>query len=246
MVNRYLFICIVMLTAQSLLWGQEQNIVQEINKIKANTGEYIYAESTCATWEEALDNAKYLLGVEIETWAKTHGEVDAAGYVAKAQNSLVEMKSMRGDRFRAFVYVNIKDIFSYKSNNQIVVVPVDASNASSITAMTPQKSQQAEYPGATTAEPQKNVFEQEILSITDAKNIEPYITNLSKNGKIDSFGKYKDIPAQGDCYLFVYDREMTVSAHLKRVNNNFINIQNGKNDDIKNYKGCGAIWFKIK
>jgi hypothetical protein len=37
------------------------NATQSINEIKRQGGIYLYAESTSQTWEEALDNAKYLL-----------------------------------------------------------------------------------------------------------------------------------------------------------------------------------------
>lgn len=49
----------------------QENATQSINEIKRQSDIYLYAESTSQTWEEALDNAKYLLGVEIETWVKT-------------------------------------------------------------------------------------------------------------------------------------------------------------------------------
>lgn len=81
------------------------NATQSINEIKKQGDVYLYAESTSQTWEEALDNAKYLLGVEIETWVKTLETPPADGYIAEAQNHIYNLKSMRGDRFRAFVYV---------------------------------------------------------------------------------------------------------------------------------------------
>ena len=64
----------------------QTNATQSINEIKRQGDIYLYAESTSQTWEEAMDNAKYLLGVEIETWVKSLDTKPADGYIADAQN----------------------------------------------------------------------------------------------------------------------------------------------------------------
>lgn len=89
------------------------NAIQEINQIKSQPDTFLYAESTAVSWKEALDNAKYLLESEIESYIKQYGMTDAAGVVAKSQNHIFELQSMRGDRYRAFVYVRVSDIMTY-------------------------------------------------------------------------------------------------------------------------------------
>ncbi len=79
---------------------------QQINEIKKHPDTYLFAESTTETWESALDNAKFLLCIEVENYVKEQGKQDSVlGYIAKAKNQILELKSMRGERFRAFVYI---------------------------------------------------------------------------------------------------------------------------------------------
>ena len=118
----------------------QENATQSINEIKRQSDIYLYAESTSQTWEEALDNAKYLLGVEIETWAKTIDPKPADGYIAEAQNHILNLKSMRGDRFRAFVYVKKSDIVPYESAAQLVVVPMSEKHQTTISEVSPSRS----------------------------------------------------------------------------------------------------------
>lgn len=215
------------------------NATQSINDIKRQGDIYLYAESTSQTWEEALDNAKYLLGVEIETWVKSLDTKPADGYIAEAQNHVYNLKSMRGDRFRAFVYVKKTDIVPYNNVSQLVVVPISEEQKTTISEVSSSRRQVAmEY--------QPSEFEEEMMSITDANNIGMFIKRLKSEGKVVNYGKYKDMPSGIDCYLFVYDRDMAIPAYLHKQGNRYTNIKTGKQDQVTNYAGCGAWWFQLK
>lgn len=239
----------------------QTNATQSINEIKRQGDIYLYAESTSQTWEEAMDNAKYLLGVEIETWVKTLDSKPADGYIAEAQNHILSLKSMRGDRFRAFVYVKKTDIMPIANASQLVVVPVSEKHQTTISEVCPSRSTE-EVPvtenqnttinevtptlpqNATTYKPSK--LEEEIMSVTDAGNIGTFIKRLKSEGRLGEYGKYKDMPANIDCYLFIYNRELAIPAYLHKVGGKFINIKSGEQDHVSNYSGCGAWWFQIK
>lgn len=217
----------------------QTNATQSINEIKRQGDTYLYAESTSQTWEEALDNAKYLLGVEIETWVKSLNAKPADGYIAEAQNHVYNLKSMRGDRFRAFVYVKKTDIVPYDNISQLVVVPMSEEQKTTISEVSSsRKKVPVEY--------QPSEFEEEMMSITDANNIGMFIKRLKSEGKIANYGKYKDMPANIDCYLFVYNRDMAIPAYLYKQGEKYINLKTGKQDQITNYSGCGAKWFQLK
>lgn len=217
----------------------QTNATQSINEIKRQGDIYLYAESTSQTWEEALDNAKYLLGVEIETWVKTLDSKPADGYIAEAQNHVYNLKSMRGDRFRAFVYVKKTDIVPYDNISQLVVVPMSEEQKTTISEVSSsRKKVPVEY--------QPSEFEEEMMSITDANNIGMFIKRLKSEGKIANYGKYTDMPTEIDCYLFVYNRDMAIPAYLHKQGNTYINIKTGKQDQVTNYAGCGARWFQLK
>ena len=217
----------------------QTNATQSINEIKRQGDIYLYAESTSQTWEEAMDNAKYLLGVEIETWVKSLDTKPADGYIADAQNHVYNLKSMRGDRFRAFVYVKKTDIVPYNNVSQLVVVPISEEQKTTISEVSSSRRQVAmEY--------QPSEFEEEMMSITDANNIGMFIKRLKSEGKVVSYGKYKDMPSGIDCYLFVYNRDMAIPAYLHKQGSTYTNIKTGKQDLVTNYAGCGAWWFQLK
>ena len=215
------------------------NATQSINEIKMQGDTYLYAESTSQTWEEALDNAKYLLGVEIETWVKSLDTLLADGYIAEAQNHVFNLKSMRGDRFRAFVYVKKTDIVPYDNISQLVVVPISEEQKTIISEVTSSRK-------PIVPEYQPSEFEEEMMSIIDANNIGTFIKNLKKEGKLANYGQYKDMPSDIDCYLFVYNREKAIPAYLRKQGNIYTNLKTGKPDQISNYSGCGAWWFQLK
>lgn len=217
----------------------QTNATQSINEIKSHPDIYLYAGSTSRTWEEALDNAKYQLGVEIETWVKTLDSQPADGYIAEAQNNILSLKSMRGDRFWAFVYVRKSDIMPIANASQLVVVPISEEHKTTITEVSStQKTNVPSY--------QPSEFEEEMMSITDANNIGMFIKRLKSEGRIAKYGKYKDMPANIDCYLFVYNRDMAIPAYLHKQGGQYINLKTGKQDQISNYSGCGAYWFQLK
>lgn len=216
----------------------QENATQSINEIKRQSDIYLYAESTSQTWEEALDNAKYLLGVEIETWAKTIDSQPADGYIAEAQNHILNLKSMRGDRFRAFVYVKKSDIMPIVNASQVLVISADEERKTTISEVNTRPTEVLLY--------QPTQLEKEIMSVSNANNIGTFIKRLKSEGKLGNYGKYKDMPSGIDCYLFVYNRELEISAYLHKTGNKFINLKSGEPDPISNYSGCGAWWFQLK
>ena len=54
------------------------------------------------------------------------------------------------------------------------------------------------------------------------------------------------MPANQDCYVFVYDKAGSVVAVLRKENGTQLNLKTLGEDDIKKYKNCGAIWLQIK
>ncbi len=241
------------------------NAMQEINQIKSQPDTFLYAESTAVSWQEALDNAKYLLESEIESYIKQYGMTDAAGVVAKSQNHIFELQSMRGDRYRAFVYVRVSDIMTYSNAEQIMVLPVAGDQQSSVQLMTSGNGLEASVsnnappapippaegavvlvsPPAPVPSKPLTALEQSMLN-TDAQHIGDFIRQGQARGEIIAYGKYADMPQDVNCYLFVYNRDKKIVACLHKVGTAYTNLQTGNTDHITNYKGCGANWFQTK
>lgn len=88
-------------------------------------------------------------------------------------------------------------------------------------------------------------IEKSMLSISDFDQIRPFISGLQDKGILLDYGKYATLP-ESEAFLFVYSREGKIVAILKNNSDGQINISTGHIDDIRNYKGCGAIWFRTK
>ena len=87
--------------------------------------------------------------------------------------------------------------------------------------------------------------EQVMLEVRSFTQIEPFISGLRVKNVIRDFGKYATLP-EGSCYLFVYNREGNVVAAIRKEGTDQTNLETGEKDDVSSYKGCGAIWFRMK
>ena len=92
----------------------------EINKIKRSRDYLTVTGTSMASAEEASENAKMLIDVEIEQWLQENAEGDIAGYVAKSKENLAVIETKRGSLFRAFIYVKKKDILPYYEDETVM------------------------------------------------------------------------------------------------------------------------------
>ena len=250
---------------------------QQINAIKMDMDTYLFAESTTESWESALENAKFLLNIEIENFIKSLGLKDSVvGFVARASNKMMQLQSMRGSRYRAFIYVKKSEIVPYLAGEEVMYVSTDAH--SKITPFDPVKAAEeaAEKAAAEKAAAEKAAAEQaaaeqarldsikaaeeaarleaakltdmerDMLAVTAGADIGAFVKELSNNNAIQAYGTFKDMPENTDCLLFVYNRDKEIVAYLRKTGNTYFNLQTKQPDSITNYKGCGAIWFQPK
>ena len=232
---------------------------QQINAIKMDMDTYLFAESTTESWESALENAKFLLNIEIENFIKSLGLKDSVvGFVARASNKMMQLQSMRGSRYRAFIYVKKSEIVPYLAGEEVMNVPTDAH--SQITPFDPVKAaaeqaaaEQARLDSIKAAEEAARLeaakltdLERDMLAVTAGADIGAFVKRLSKTNAIQAYGTFKDMPENTDCLLFVYNRDKEIVAYLRKTGNTYFNLQTKQTDSITNYKGCGAIWFQPK
>ena len=88
-----------------------------------------------------------------------------------------------------------------------------------------------------------------IEQIKKAKNffeLKQIMEPLKEKGDITGYGKYATAKNPEECYLVVYDPAGNIKAILDKGDKVRQNLNTGKEDSIKNYRGCGAIWFTIK
>lgn len=69
---------------------------------------------------------------------------------------------------------------------------------------------------------------------------------LKQSGEIVDYGKYATMKDPEKCHLIIYDVAGNVLALLGKGNEERWNLTTDKNDNMSNYRGCGAIWFILK
>lgn len=244
----FLFLCLPMFS-----WAQ--NEMQTINSIKSDLN-FLYAQGTSqVSAEDATEVARELIGLEIEQWLKERSVNDAAGYLAKAKESLSQINTRRGNLYRAFVFVKKQDVLPYNNEEKVIVVdfqrPVDAQTPQdSMGSQTQPVTQPAQPPVAVTPVSKPTFVptdgERNLLNIQSFNALNEFINQGRQSGTIVGVGNYKTLPKDETCYVFIHNREGEIPAHLKWQNAKALNMVTGSEDAITNYKGCGAIWIKLK
>lgn len=241
--------------------------MKQINSIKADS-KYLYAESTTKDWDQAYEDAKSLLLVEIDNWVKSQGKKneEIKGYVARIENNFMEVKTRRGNLFRVFVYIKKKNIMTY---NEDVDVTVNSLN------ITQDESSQENKKSTTfesKTEPVDDVYvvdsvneeansETEICPDTLAEDTtteasvtytlnskETAFVALSESSGIQGFlkdyasnyAKLSTMSKQQDCYVMLFSKEY-VEKHFKFVatEGKVLDLDTMQYDNLDEYKGLG-------
>lgn len=256
--SKFIFFCLFALFA-SIVYAQNED--QQINSIKRSSN-YIYATATSTVCEnEASENAKELLSLEIQEWLKGKGEKDITGYVAKSHKNTAQIKTKKGRLFRVFAYVKKRDVLPfYKEEDAIVVEYSNENNSISVDSLV-EETQSNSMTDETVSQEKDNEIdknsivesvasditeiEKEMKKIDSFKTLQDFVKKGLEDKKIILCGKYATIPSKGLIYAFVYNKNGNIEAVIKRDNAKSVNIRTGLDDLIKNYSGCGAIWITI-
>ena len=247
-------ISIICLLFTSALFAQTNTDKQkeEINKIKKNKN-YIYGEATLPDQDEALKLAKEILIKNINDWVA--GEKKMKQSEAVVIRDIIEnsenINLMRGSMFRAFVYVQKKNILPVDDTDNAVVISRSTSDQEEpvIIVSDIQKVESGETNDETEYAPP--VFNENdtasdilnrIMAITKSDDVLPFFKQLKANNKI-IYGNMASLTSPADCYLLIYNREGRVVAILDKGHNK--NLRTQEEDSTKNYSGCGAVWFQL-
>lgn len=239
--------CLILLWAFSgVLIAEAQSsadVAKSINAIKRDTM-YIYAEATMKDLNEAFVGARAILEMKVSDWVHSQRpkeEIDVC--IVKAKDHLVQLETQRGDYYRAFVYVRKNDIMPVTDRNEVAVFNVSPKEQTDIAEQTiiSEDAKIEETPVfKLTSE------EEQMKQVKSFYEIEPYIKGLKSSGRLAAYGKYATLPEEEDCHLFVYDKQGNISALIRKSGSIQYNLNTLKEDNIKNYKNCGAIWFQLK
>lgn len=223
------------------------DVTKNINKVKRDTM-YIYAEATMKDLNEAYNGARAILEMKVGDWVREQHPTEGIEVcIVKAKEHFIQLETRRGDFYRAFVYVRKSDIMPVADKSEVTVFEV---------APVVQANQPQAAPAIILSEDAPIEKEAPVLELTSEEKqmkqvrsfyeVEPYIKGLKSKDKLIAYGKYATMPENADCHLFVYDKQGNISALLRKSGDVQYNLNTLKEDNVKNYKNCGAIWFQLK
>ncbi|MDR1200019.1 MAG: hypothetical protein LBL58_00100 [Tannerellaceae bacterium] len=208
----------------------------KINSIK-KSDKYIYAEATQPTLDEAYVLAEEILHSNINEWVEQNKKMKGAQNII-LRNTSDEWNKVdlpRGDMYRAFIYVAKADIIPADN------VTVLEKTTDNIPVVTEEETFSEETVSVIPAD-----ILTEILGIRLFEDIEPCLVKLKREDKITDYNKYASIKEVKNYCMIVYNREGRIEALLSAEKDERINLRTNEADNLANYKGCGAICFKIK
>ena len=218
-------LCLLALTAAQA--GPTDDVKKEINKIKKSS-QYIYAESTAPTEEDARAYAEERLFDEVNKWVSTQKKMKgSANLVVNNRKELWTTLSMpRGtNMYRYFIYVKKKDIIP--TDNAVVIA-----NESRPAV---EEKLQPVLPEAVNL----------LAGITDYYAMAEKVKQLKAEGKIEDYCRYASLDDPDECYLIIYNREGKVVAILTPGPER-LNVKTNQPDGVANYSGCGAIGIEVE
>lgn len=227
----------------------QENNKRKIDAVKRDGG-YLYGDATLQTERNAVKLACDLLKDELKKWSNDHNISDQqfseTVLTHYADTILVEKRN----HVRAFVYVKASRLSSLISNNQtpksgtpVVVTPPPAPVRESVTP-TPAREPVAPAQVQTPVKRTNPVLER-LMSVSSFYDLKNVIAPLHNQGVIQSYGKYSTMKDPAECYLIVYDANGSIKAILGKGKDTRENLKTHQPDNVRNYSGCGAIWFKL-
>jgi len=88
----------------------------------------------------------------------------------------------------------------------------------------------------------------EIMAVKSFFDLKKVIEPLKQQGIVTDYGKYATMDDPQQSYLIVYDPAGNIRAILGKETEeeSRLNLKTKQQDSVSNYRGCGAIWFKLK
>lgn len=212
---------------------EQKKLINSIKKDKA----YLYAEITTADQQQAKDLAEDMLNQEINKYVAEQKKLrNAQNIVTRNTRSTWESISLpRGNCFRAFMYVKKSDI-----------IPAD--NVTVSANPTPQAKAETTEVKPAVVEPVYSERKQEtintLLAIKKFSELQTVLPKLKKKGRVDGYGKKKDLQDLAAYVLLIYNKEGVMEAVLSEGESR-INLGTKQPDSIANYEGRGAIGVKV-
>lgn len=242
---------------------------QNINRIKKSKA-FLYSDVTMKAQEDAASQAYEQIQVEIMNWASERSKKKISNISVTELNKIVDtIMVRRAEMYRVVAYVRKNKVATTFKDWKITLVKeldTDSKQEPEETAELPDTIAPTHEPDSIQINEKKDsLVNEKVLSILrnnflgkkggvieqikKAKNffeLKQIMEPLKQKGDIIDYGKYATAKNPENCYLIVYDPAGNIKALLDKGEKVRQNLKTGKKDSIKNYRGCGAIWFTIK
>lgn len=228
------FVAALMISAVAFAQNSEE-AKKTINSIKKNS-QYIYAEATAATQQDAKDLAEEILYEEINSYvaSKKKMRINPKIVINNRKELVSSLALPRGNMFRSFIYVKKSDVLAVENSEMI---GNKTSNGETAVATT--------TPVVSTVTPVYADEVKQVMACSTFDEVKNLMTKLKSEGKIRHFGGYASLEDPDPYYLAIYNRQYQIVAVLTPGPNR-TNTKTGEEDKVTNYKGCGAVGFVLK
>ena len=232
---------------------EKQNPKEEITHVLQSEEEFLYADQTCATVEQALKRAQSILMREVDAYLKQSGE-DGEVVKGVVTDQMVTLTVQRGDKYRAFVYINKANLNTSNFNSSVDRItmieqtaetgPVVASKALASNEVAVQK-EVIVQPVEAVPQVQEDDVIRQIMAMTSRLQVYDYICMLQKEGERISFIEHPYSKEQDNMYLIIYKRGGKIEAILTPTDGQGIrhNLITGQPDTKNNYPATSVNGF---
>jgi hypothetical protein len=222
--------------AQKNSYEAEKNTITEVKRAPE---QYVYAEATCKTVEEAEAVVEEMFLENVNEYvAEVKSDKGKSNVVVNdAKTIRHEITMPRGSNMhRVFIYSKKSDIIS--SEGPIVVVNPAATVEPTAAETAPEVAPTYEIPAVA----------KEIAKVKTLKELGTTLPQMKRSGRISNFDKYRNISDPSTWYLVLYDATGTISAVLTDVKSNGerVNVNTLNVDSLENYPKHAAIGVVIK
>ena len=220
--------CLFFFLFAGSVFGQ-QDVKTQINEIKRNEF-YIKAEANSEDETEAAEIATKELFDLINAERVKNG-LDSVS-LDQVKTDLHHLSYKRGSIKRVFVYMEYVDSTVVSSQKDSVIPDIELAQDTLLPVV----------------DNPIGAFNNLVMLLCDLEMADEAVKLLLKSKKdsvITELGQLQSMDSiDTGNYLVVYDRQRSIRAILRKTETSFYNIKRDCADELRNYSGCGSLWFR--
>lgn len=236
------------------------NVAQQINDIKRDAENYIFAESTVKSEDEARHNADGLLVSYINDYLEETAPGTKFSPAMAAKFQYLTMK--RGSGIRVFAYINKsvltggqpqKTVKTQREKDEAEMQHTSYHSTSTVSTPVPQSSSLIKQQGNTSVEQIEGSYaltssQQDVIKdLIEARDMESAMKLLAMfkvMRKVKDYGTLNNVTNKNECFWIIGDSDFKVNTILSPGMSR-TNFATGSTDNLENHRGVPVLWFKM-